>query len=53
MNILVWNEFRHETYRTYHHPQIRKVIANAAKWVAPVDGPRLQFGKMEPLEQIR
>lgn len=43
----------HETYPTYHHPQIKQVIANAAKWAAPVAGPHLQFGKMEPLEQLR
>lgn len=42
----------HETYPTYHHPQIKKVIANAARWAAPMDGPQLQFGKTEPLEKL-
>lgn len=42
----------HETYPTYHHPQIKKVIANAARWSAPMDGPQLQFGKTEPLEKL-
>jgi trehalose utilization protein len=26
----------HETYRTYYRPEIRRVIANAALWAAPV-----------------
>jgi trehalose utilization protein len=26
----------HETFPTYHHPQIQRVIANAVRWAAPV-----------------
>jgi trehalose utilization protein len=25
----------HETYPTYHHPQVRRVIANAVRWARP------------------
>ena len=24
----------HETYRTYHHPSIRRILANAVRWVS-------------------
>jgi trehalose utilization protein len=41
----------HETYPTYFNPVIRKVIANAAKWAAPVNGPKLEFGNVKPLEK--
>lgn len=27
----------HETYPIYHHPEIRKVLANAARWAHPQD----------------
>lgn len=43
----------HETYPTYYNPEIRKVIANAAKWAAPVAGPERKFGNVRvPLEKI-
>jgi len=43
----------HETYPTYFNPEIRRVIANAAKWAAPVDGPKRTFGNIKvPLEKI-
>lgn len=42
----------HETYPTYHHPQILKVISNAVRWAAPIEGPQPQFGKTEPLEKL-
>jgi len=29
----------HETYPTYFNPEVRKVIGNAVRWAAPVDGP--------------
>ena len=29
----------HETFPTYHNPDIQKVICNAVRWAAPVDGP--------------
>ena len=43
----------HETYPTYFNPEIRRVIANAANWAAPVDGPKRTFGNIKvPLEKI-
>lgn len=43
----------HETYPTYHHPDVQRVIANAAKWAAPVSGPKVVFGNAKPLEGKR
>ncbi len=34
----------HETYRTYYHPEIQKVIYNAVRWAAPVNRPEVSFG---------
>jgi trehalose utilization protein len=34
----------HETYPTYFRPEIRRVVANAARWAAPVAGPNRTFG---------
>ncbi|MFD2116298.1 ThuA domain-containing protein [Paenibacillus yanchengensis] len=43
----------HETFPTYYHPQIRKVIDNAIKWAAPVARPTPTYGHApEPLEKI-
>jgi len=42
----------HETYPTYYNPLIRKVIANAVKWAAPVHGPKIIFGNVKPLEKL-
>jgi trehalose utilization protein len=42
----------HETYPTYHHPDIQRVIANAAKWATPVKGPKVVFGNAKPLEKL-
>jgi len=42
----------HETFPTYHHPQVQRVIANAVAWAAPVDGPAHDFGNKKPLETI-
>jgi len=41
----------HETYPTYHHPDVQRVIANAAQWAAPVNGPKVIFGNAKPLEK--
>jgi trehalose utilization protein len=38
----------HETYPTYHHPAVQRVIANAVAWAAPVAGPRPVFGNAQP-----
>jgi trehalose utilization protein len=40
----------HETYPTYHHPDVRRVILNAARWAAPGGGPQPAFGNRESLE---
>jgi len=40
----------HETYPTYYNPEIRRVIANGARWAAPVAGPTRIFGNRQPLE---
>jgi trehalose utilization protein len=42
----------HETYPTYYSPVIRKVIANAAKWAAPVHGPKIELLNAKPLEKL-
>ncbi|WP_027482018.1 ThuA domain-containing protein [Deinococcus pimensis] len=40
----------HETYPTYRHPDVRRVLVNAARWAAPTDGPKPVFGNAKPLE---
>jgi trehalose utilization protein len=42
----------HETYPTYYDSNILKVIANAVRWCAPVEGPAPVFGNVQPLEQL-
>jgi len=42
----------HETYPTYYNPEIRKVLANAVRWAAPVNGPSVFFGNFKPLEKL-
>jgi trehalose utilization protein len=35
----------HETFPTYHHPQVLKIIANACHWAAPnADVPKVEYG---------
>jgi trehalose utilization protein len=34
----------HESYPTYHRPEVLRVIANGVRWAAPVDGPVPSFG---------
>ncbi|GMV78886.1 MAG: trehalose utilization protein ThuA [Planctomycetota bacterium] len=34
----------HESYPTYFHPQVRRVLCNAARWAAPVPGAAPAFG---------
>ncbi len=42
----------HESYPTYYHPEVVKVIANAVRWAAPVAGPKRVFGNAKPLEAL-
>jgi trehalose utilization protein len=43
----------HETYPTYFDANVRRVIANAARWAAPGTGPKQVFDNFKPLEQLR
>jgi trehalose utilization protein len=42
----------HETYPTYYHPLVQRVIANGAKWAAPSGSARPVRGNHQPLETI-
>jgi trehalose utilization protein len=42
----------HETYPTYYHKDIQKVIKNAVKWAKPVNLPTPVYGNAQPLERI-
>jgi len=42
----------HETFPTYFHPQVQKIITNAVRWAKPVDRPAVEFGHSQPLELI-
>ncbi|SFJ79903.1 Trehalose utilization protein [Paenibacillus sp. UNC496MF] len=44
----------HETYPTYHNPQVRKVIDNAVQWAAPAGRDYPKYGHAKtPLEPIK
>ncbi|MCD4669503.1 MAG: ThuA domain-containing protein [Actinomycetia bacterium] len=40
----------HETYPIFYQSDVLKVISNAIRWAAPVNGPKVTFGKVKPLE---
>jgi trehalose utilization protein len=42
----------HETYPVYHDENVRRVIANAVHWAAPIAGPQLTRGNVPPLEPL-
>ncbi len=42
----------HETYPTYHLAEVRRVIANAARWAAQPAGARPTFGNRQALEPL-
>lgn len=43
----------HETLPTYYHPDVQKVIYNAALWTAPANGPKRVFGhRPQPIEKV-
>jgi trehalose utilization protein len=42
----------HETFPTYFNPEVRRVIANAARYVAQSGGAAPKFGNHKPLEKL-
>jgi trehalose utilization protein len=42
----------HETHPTYFNPDVRRVIANAARWAASPAGDRPTSGNRQPLESL-
>jgi trehalose utilization protein len=42
----------HETYPIYYRDDVRDVLANAAEWAAPTDGPDPFYGNADPLEDL-
>lgn len=40
----------HETYPTYHHVQVQRVIANAVRWAAPAEPLAINYGNTASLE---
>jgi trehalose utilization protein len=42
----------HETYPTYYHPIVRRVIANGVRWAAPSNADKPVRGQHQPLEPI-
>ncbi|PTX64551.1 trehalose utilization protein [Melghirimyces profundicolus] len=43
----------HETYPTYHQPEVQKVISNAVRWAASTAGNTPVFGNVEPAENLQ
>ncbi len=42
----------HETYPTYYHEDVQKVIQNGVKWVHNEGTPKNVYGNAQPLEKI-
>ena len=42
----------HETYPTYHHPDVARVLVNAARWAARSQGSPITWGRVEPKEAL-
>ncbi len=42
----------HETFPIYRDENIVRVLANAVRWAAPVERPKLAFGNRKPLEKL-
>jgi trehalose utilization protein len=43
----------HETHPTYFQEEVQHVIANAVRWAAPVERPKMSFGhRPQPLEAL-
>lgn len=43
----------HETYPTYYHEQIRRVIRNSVEWAAPTTRHYPGYGNHKPLEKLQ
>jgi trehalose utilization protein len=43
----------HETFPTYFHPDVQRVIANACRWAAPSGGVKPVYGNAQPREAKR
>jgi trehalose utilization protein len=43
----------HETYPTYYHKDVQRVIMNAVKWAKPTELPKPVYGNAKPLEEIK
>jgi trehalose utilization protein len=41
----------HESFPTFHNPDIQRVIINAVRWAAPVNGPETVFGYAHAVEK--
>ncbi|MFC5528841.1 ThuA domain-containing protein [Cohnella yongneupensis] len=42
----------HETFPTYYHPDVLRVISNAVSWAAPTQGAAVSYGRVDPIEKI-
>jgi len=42
----------HETFPIYHQAEIQRVIINAVRWAAPVQGPTPTYGNCRPIEDL-
>ncbi len=42
----------HETFPIYYQEEVLRVIVNAVRWAAPVNGPQINFGNVQPLEDV-
>lgn len=42
----------HETYPSYYHPKVQRVILNAVNWCAPMDNYYPNYGNHQPLETL-
>jgi trehalose utilization protein len=43
----------HETYPTYYHKEVQRVIKNAVQWAMPTKLPKPVYGNSQPLEEIK
>lgn len=41
----------HETYPTYHNPQVQRIITNAVRWAAPGKLTPVNYGNVAPVER--